>query len=260
MEFLQPLEILLLVGFLLVNLLRRCPLLGGRTLSAVKHIICLLHGSNLRDLKVTLVDSMDARVHLCVLHKVLVPLQKELACLLVQGRFWVGHNQQALDRLQTNKKGTRTYQPVVSGTSSSEDRKRKKERGVQVQSTDQQNVLDPQVLLPVLLQGADTNVTIAGHIRVENLGEEEPCTGRKSVKRKVQCNGVCKERDKPFGGEFGKSDGSTSLMRKTPPSYGVPSARSNFVRGEKMKPLEKTVRKREDGKSNLVREWRPQCQ
>ena len=69
---LQPLEVLLLVSLLLVDLLRSRPLLR-RPLPIVEQLVGLLCGSNLRDLKVSLIDGVDARVHLCVLHKVLVP-------------------------------------------------------------------------------------------------------------------------------------------------------------------------------------------
>lgn len=66
---------------------------------------------------------------------VIVVFQQQLACLLVERRLCVGHYKQALDG--------------------------------------QQNVFDAQVRLPVLLECVDADFSVSGHVRMEDLGEEE---------------------------------------------------------------------------------------
>jgi hypothetical protein len=44
-----------------------------------------------------------------------------------------------------------------------------------VEATYQQDVANAQVLLPISLKSVDADLTILGHVGVEDLGEEETC-------------------------------------------------------------------------------------
>jgi hypothetical protein len=78
-----------------------------------------------------------------------------------------------------------------------------------------------QSFFRVLTQISPLLATFGWNILVrKNPAEEQVRTGQNKKRKKKKRKG----KDKPFGGEFGKSLERTSLTRKTPPSYGVPSS------------------------------------
>jgi hypothetical protein len=107
-----------------------------------------------------------------------------------------------------------------------------------------QDMPQPHVLLPIPLEDVHADVALLGDIRMEDLCQKPACI---EVAPSEFCNdgweGNCQwlkmmfgwsqysetfflgARDVPLGGALGKSAPSTSFILKTPPSYGVPTAK-----------------------------------
>ena len=73
------------------------------------------------------------------LGKLVKPLQQQAACLLVQGRLWVGLHQEAAD--------------------------------------DGEDVPEPQIRRPVALEGVDADLARGRDVGVENFGQKVPWKG-----------------------------------------------------------------------------------
>jgi hypothetical protein len=84
-----------------------------------------------------------------------------------------------------------------------------------IEATHQQDVANAQVLLPISLKGVDADLTVLGHVGVEDLGEEETCANADQLKGFRASDEEV--RRKPLGGAAGNSAPSLSLTRKAPP-------------------------------------------